>query len=153
MRLAAKRNEKSAPFRLAKIPKGVCANCVVTQFLYNTYPLNQQIDEAGPDLLLKPLIGDAFLMSGILDDCDMKVDEIDWRLVVKNWALPVKITKSAQNCYRMGEAAERKKLQEEYERADEAFEDGIAEALGGGDAEREKSIREQSRKQRPLRFF
>jgi len=50
IQLAAKRRrEDSRPFRLAKVPKGVCADCVMTQFLYNTYPINMQIDRAGPE--------------------------------------------------------------------------------------------------------
>ena len=101
---AERRNEDSRPFRLAKVPKGVCANCVMTQFLYNTYPINMQIDEAGPQLLLNPLIRDAFLMSGLLANSDLKIDEISWEAVVKNWDLPVKIIKSGMNPYRMGES-------------------------------------------------
>jgi len=98
------RREDSYPFRLAKVPKGVCANCVMTQFLYNTYPINMQIDEAGPELLLNPLIRDAFLASGLLGHCDLNIDEIDWAELVKNWNLPVKIQKSGLNPYRMGES-------------------------------------------------
>ena len=52
-------------FRRAKVPSGVCPDCLITQFLYNTYPINMQIDEAGPELLLKPGIREAFLACGI----------------------------------------------------------------------------------------
>jgi hypothetical protein len=101
---AERRNEDSHPFRLAKVPKGVCANCVMTQFLYNTYPINMQIDEAGPELLLKPGICEAFLSSGLLGHSDLNIDEIEWERVVANWDLPVKIQKSGMNPYRMGES-------------------------------------------------
>ncbi len=101
---AERRNEDSYPFRLAKVPKGVCANCVMTQFLYNTYPINMQIDEAGPELLLKPGIREAFLSSGLLAHSDLNIDEVDWERVVANWDLPVKIQRSGMNPYRMGES-------------------------------------------------
>ncbi len=101
---AERRNEDSHPFRLAKIPQGVCANCVMTQFLYNTYPINMQIDEAGPELLLRPGIREACLSSGLLVHSDLNIDEVDWGQVVANWDLPVKIQKNGMNPYRMGES-------------------------------------------------
>lgn len=104
LRVAAQRREASAPFKLSKNIKGFCPECVMTQFLYNTYPINMQIDEAGPQVLLNPLIRDAFLMSGILDGCDMSIEEINWHYLVENWSLPVKIQKTGLNPYRMGES-------------------------------------------------
>jgi len=98
------RHEGSHPFRLAKVPKGVCANCVMTQFLYNTYPINMQIDESGPELLLNPLIREAFQRCGLLNHCDLNIDEVNWAEVVKNWKLPVEIHKDGRNPYRMGES-------------------------------------------------
>jgi len=67
LQVAAQRRKDSKPFRLAKVPKGVCPECVMTQWLYNTYPVNMQIDIAGPELLLKPHIREAFLASGVLN--------------------------------------------------------------------------------------
>ncbi|HZP02635.1 MAG TPA: hypothetical protein VFD30_20460 [Terriglobia bacterium] len=104
IQLSPTRNPESKPFRLAAVPKGVCADCVMTQFLYNTYPINMQIDEAGPELLLKPGITDAFVMCGLLEGCDLKIEEINWRRVVANWNLPVKVKRDGRNPYRMGEA-------------------------------------------------
>lgn len=104
LQVAPSRRKDSKPFRLAKVPKGVCADCVMTQFLYNTYPINMQIDEAGPELLLKPGIREAFLACGLLEHCDLTIDEIDWQRVVNNWRLPVQISKDGRNPYRMGES-------------------------------------------------
>lgn len=104
LRVAERRREDSKPFRLAKVPKGVCPECVMTQFLYNTYPINMQIDEAGPELLLKPGIAEAFVSCGLLDGCDLKIEEVNWQRVVDNWKLPVKITKDGRNPYRMGDS-------------------------------------------------
>jgi hypothetical protein len=86
----------------------------MTEFLYNTYPVNMQIDEAGPELLLKPGIAEAFVSSGLLDECDMDIEEVNWRCVVQNWKLPVKIKKSALNPYRMGDSSRRKEAREKY---------------------------------------
>lgn len=105
LQIAERRRPDSKPFRLAKVPKGVCPDCVMTQFLYNTYPLNYQIDQAGPELLLKPGIPEAFVASGLLDGCDMTIDEVCWPRVVNNWNLPVEVKKGdPRNPYRMGEA-------------------------------------------------
>lgn len=105
LRVAESRNEHSAPFRLAKVPSGVCAECVMTQFLYNTYPVNMIIDEAGPEMLLNAgFMRMAFTQAGILQNCDMDIAEIDWQRLVDNWKLPVKITRDGRNPYRMGDS-------------------------------------------------
>ena len=105
LRVAEHRRADSKPFRLAKEPKGVCPDCVMTAFLYNTYPINMQIDQAGPDLLLKPGICEAFAACGLLDDCDLKIEEVNWRRVVDNWNLPIQVDKKdPRNPYRMGDA-------------------------------------------------
>lgn len=117
LQVAAARNENSAPFRLAAIPKGFCADCVVTQFLYDTYPINMQLDERGPGVLLHPQMREAMLMSGILEGCDMNVDEINWQRIVHNWGLPVECRKSATNPYEMGSAARERKMLHELEDA------------------------------------
>ena len=104
MRVADRRNKDSHPFKLAEKPKGVCANCAVTHCLYNTYPINWQIDEAGPELLLTPGLREAFLSCGMLDHCDLNIDEVNWSQVVANWSLPVKHQKSPTNPYKMGDS-------------------------------------------------
>jgi hypothetical protein len=105
LRIAESRRKNSKPFRLAKTPDGVCPDCVMTQFLYNTYPINMQIDEAGPELLLKPGVCEAFEASGLLNGCDLTIGEINWQRVVDNWNLPVAINKKdPRNPYRMGDS-------------------------------------------------
>ncbi len=107
LRLAERRKEESKPFRRAKVPQGVCPDCVVTEFIYNTYPVNMIIDERGPDILLHPLAGKAFKMT-ILQGCEMDASEINWQRVVDNWKLPVRQLRGAKNPYTMGEAARRR---------------------------------------------
>jgi hypothetical protein len=105
LRVAEKRREDSAPFKLSKTTKGVCPDCVMTQFLYNTYPVNMIIDEAGPEMLLNAdFMRMAVTSSGIMQGCEMDIGEVDWQRVVENWKLPVKIQKSPLNPYRMGES-------------------------------------------------
>jgi hypothetical protein len=116
-KVAAQRNPDSKPFRRAAVPAGFCASCVMTQFLYNTYPINMQIDQAGPGLLLKPMIREAFLSCGILDGCDLNIDEVVWARVVDNWHLPVKINKKdPRNPYRMGEVRAANEARDRHER-------------------------------------
>ncbi len=115
LRVAESRREESKPFRLAKAPKGVCPECVMTQFLYNTYPINMQIDEAGAELLLKPMIAEAFVASGLMDGCDMDISEVNWQRVVDNWKLPVDIAKkNPMNPYRMGDSKRQKEAMKSY---------------------------------------
>ncbi len=119
LQVATTRKETSKPFRKSLVPKGLCPECVVTQFLYNTYPVNMIIDEAGPELLLKggvtgwcdpnvpagvSFAAQAMVAAGIMNQCEMDIREVDWQRVVDNWNLPVKIRKSSTNPYRMGEA-------------------------------------------------
>ena len=103
LQVAAARSEESAPFRRADVPKGFCADCVFTQFLYNTYPINMQLDRSGPQVLLHPEMRQAILLCGLLNRCDMNVDELDWQRIVDNWDLPVACEPSATNPYRMGD--------------------------------------------------
>lgn len=95
--------------RRASAPKGVCPDCAITQFLYNTYPPNMQIDEAGPELLLKPGIPQVFAQFLKAVGCDLTVEEINWQRVVDNWYLPVEIAKDPRNPYRMGESPRAKR--------------------------------------------
>jgi hypothetical protein len=98
----------------------------MTAFLYNTYPINMQIDQSGPQLLLNPMIRDAFLMSGILDKCDLTIDEINWQRVVDNWDLPVEIAKKdPRNPYRMGDEKRQADARREMGIGDDDFGAGL----------------------------
>jgi hypothetical protein len=114
---AKKRAEKSWPFKLATIPKGFCADCVFTQFLCNTYPINMGLDRSGPELLLHPQMREAVLMSGLLEKCDMNVDEVNWQKVVANWNLPIECKTSPTNPYRMGDYQREQEALKELENA------------------------------------
>jgi hypothetical protein len=102
MQVARARRKDGEILRLSKTTKGVCCDCAVTEFLYNTYPANTIIDESGPELLLKPGIREAFLQSGLMDRADLNIDEVNWQNIVTNWHLPVKAKRTAVNPYTMG---------------------------------------------------
>lgn len=115
VRVAESRSEDAHWFRLAKIPKGFCADCVFTQFLYQAYPINMQLDETGPELLLSPFMREAVLESGILEKSDLHIDALNWERIVANWSLPVHAPMTATNPYQMGDAARSKKSLREFE--------------------------------------
>jgi hypothetical protein len=109
LRVAETRREDSRPFRRSMTTAGLCPDCVMTEFLYNTYPVNMIIDERGPEMLLNAeCMRSALLSSGVMDPahCEMDVNEINWQRVYDNWNLPVKVKKSGLNPYRMGDAKE-----------------------------------------------
>jgi len=113
-RVAGPFKEKAEMFRRSRSPQGLCSDCVMTEFLYNTYPINMQIDEAGPELLLKPGVGEAFMQSMILERGDLTIEEISWERIVANWELPVKVSKDSRNPYRMGDERKRRESLRKY---------------------------------------
>jgi hypothetical protein len=117
MRLGRPGKEDAPWLRLAKVPEGVCANCAMTEFLVNTYPVNMIVDERGPEMLLQPAVREAFVSSGVIQSSDMHIDEVNWQTVVANWALPVHVAKNPRNPYRMGEARERREAVEQHKAA------------------------------------
>ena len=94
-------NPKAKMLRRSKVPKGLCVNCAVHDFLRNTYPCNMLLDENGPTILLHISVREQFaeIMRGAM--ADAKPDEINWNLIVENWELPFaqKVKPSAMNPY------------------------------------------------------
>lgn len=121
LQVAPSRNGEAWPFRLAKTPNGFCANCVVTEFLYNAYPINMQLDKDGPRILLHPQMRQAF--HGIIESSDMRDEEINWELVVENWSLPVCQKRGPTNPYTVGDYAKGQLAAREYEKKN-GFEEG-----------------------------
>ena len=92
-RVAGKRNPKAEMLRASAVPKGYCANCAATEWLMNTYPINLQFDESGPEMLRHPQIQEQFADIMRTAKADASPDEIDWDWVIANWELPVQIAK------------------------------------------------------------
>lgn len=74
--------------RRSKVPKGLCINCAVHDFLRHTYPPNIQLAQSGPKILLYPHIQELFANIMKAGFADAKPEEIDWDLIVENWYLP-----------------------------------------------------------------
>lgn len=79
-------NPDARLLRFAKEPKGLCANCAVTQWFF----LHEEIMKIGdlPGALLVKPIQDQFIKVMQAGNADMKPNEIDWQKVVKNWHFP-----------------------------------------------------------------
>lgn len=99
LRVAGPRNPDAKMLRRAKNPKGLCVNCATHDWLRNTYPVNMQLAEKGPGILLYPHIRDVFRHLLSTACADAKLDEINWNLIVENWELPFpdKVKPSGKN--------------------------------------------------------
>jgi hypothetical protein len=88
VRLAGPGRKDAKMLRYAKQPKGYCASCAVHDWLRNTYPVNIQLAESGPKILLHEGIRKMFSDIMRAGNADAKPDEINWNLIVENWELP-----------------------------------------------------------------
>lgn len=76
---------------------GLCANCMITQFLLSVTPIRAIIEGTprhpgkGPEIFLNAEWTQDVLrpvMKGLLDHTQMPENAIDWTKVVENWKLP-----------------------------------------------------------------
>ena len=74
--------------RRSKVPKGLCVNCAVHDWLRNTYPPNIILARSGPKVLLFTHIQEQFAEIMQTGFADARPDEIDWQRIVDNWDLP-----------------------------------------------------------------
>jgi len=74
--------------RRSKVPKGLCVNCAVHDWLRNTYPCNMFLAESGPGSLVYPHIQEQFAGIMRVGMADAMPDEINWDLIIENWDLP-----------------------------------------------------------------
>ena len=79
---------KAKMLRHSKVPKGLCVNCAVHDWLRNTYPPNIILAQSGPKVLLFPHIQKQFAEIMQVGFADAQPDEIDWNRIVDNWDLP-----------------------------------------------------------------
>lgn len=68
--------------------KGLCVNCAVHDWLRNTYPINMQLAESGPGILVHPQMRELFADIMRTAGSDASSDEINWNLIIENWDLP-----------------------------------------------------------------
>jgi len=80
-------NSDARMLRRAKVPKGLCINCAVHDFLRNTYPCNMLLAK-GPGSLAYPHVQEQFASIMRAGMSDALPDEIGWELIIENWDLP-----------------------------------------------------------------
>ncbi|HEB31334.1 MAG TPA: hypothetical protein ENI15_10735 [Spirochaetes bacterium] len=85
--------------RRSKVPKGLCVNCAIHDWLRNTYPCNILLAQSGPKALIHPHVQEQFVEIMRIGMADAVPDEIDWALIMENWDLPFghKIKTSSTN--------------------------------------------------------
>ncbi len=85
--VAPSANPQGRPMRRAQVPKGMCPNCILTWFLQSP-PLNALLTD--PAMLRLPHVQTQvgnILRAG---QSDLSLQEVDWDIVIANWALPMK---------------------------------------------------------------
>ncbi len=92
-------NPDAKMLRRSKVPKGLCVNCAVHDFLRNTYPCNMLLAGSGPSSLAYPHVQEQFAAIMRVGMADAVPDEIRWDLIIENWDLPFphKVKKSNTN--------------------------------------------------------
>ena len=82
------KNPKARPFRRAK--KGLCVNCVVTQFLLcdDLEPVRFGLLKNGIEVLKNPAIQKQFTEILKVGKSELPADDIDWDIVINQWNLP-----------------------------------------------------------------
>ena len=98
-RISSPNNPKAKMLRRSKLPKGLCVNCAVHDWLRNTYPVNMLLAQSGPKALAFSHIQEQFADIMKVGMADAMPDEISWDLIIENWALPFphKIKPSSTN--------------------------------------------------------
>lgn len=81
-------NPEARPFRLAE--KGLCENCVVTQFLLSddVEPLRAGLLRNGIQVLKNPAIQEQFAKILKVGGSELPVERINWDIVIETWDLP-----------------------------------------------------------------
>lgn len=82
------RNQEARPFRRAK--KGLCENCVVTQFLLcdDLEALRGGLLRNGIEVLRNPIIQNQFTKILEVGGSELPADRINWDTVIDQWTLP-----------------------------------------------------------------
>lgn len=81
-------NPEARPFRLAQ--RGLCENCVVTQFLLSddVEPLRNGILRNGIEVLRTLAVQEQFAAILKVGDSELLAEQIDWNTVVEQWDIP-----------------------------------------------------------------
>lgn len=82
------KNPEARPFRLSE--KGLCANCVVTQFMLcdDLEPFRIGLLRNGIEVLKSPAIQKQFTKILEVGGSELITEEIDWNMIIDQWDLP-----------------------------------------------------------------
>ena len=82
------KDPKARPFKLAE--KGLCENCVVTQFMLcdDLEPLRLGLLRNGIEILKIPAIQKQFAEILKVGHSELSMERIDWDVVINQWGLP-----------------------------------------------------------------
>lgn len=83
-----KPQSEATMLRRAKGPDGYCLDCAVHDWLRNTYPVNLQLAESGPRILLFPHVRELFARIMRIAKAEALPEEINWNRIGENWDLP-----------------------------------------------------------------
>ncbi len=90
---------KAKMLKRSEVPKGMCLNCAMHDWLRNTYPVNLLLAQGGQRALALPQIQET--IAGIMKSqfSDAAVDEIDFEAIIEKWDLPFanKLKSSSMN--------------------------------------------------------
>lgn len=118
------KDSKSRMLRRGKVPKGLCVNCAVHDWLRNTYPVNLLLARSGPKSLALHHIQKQF--EGIMkSQCsDAMPDEIGWQAIIDNWDLPFPTKLKSSNINPVDQE-ELDREPEEYRRREKILEERL----------------------------
>lgn len=119
-RVTPGRDAKAKMLRKSAHPDGFCANCAVTEYLANSYPINMLLERSGPEVLRHPALRTPFAEIMESGHANMRIEEIDWDKVVDNWSLPLpQVKRGAMNPHEPGDVVRshlaRRSLFEEHD--------------------------------------
>lgn len=87
LKVATQRDPQATMLRLATEPKGLCANCAVTEWLI-VANRSGMIPEIEPQHFLAVPVQEQFARLMRTAHADMNPAEINWKWVVDHWHLP-----------------------------------------------------------------
>lgn len=81
-------NPDARLMRKSAVPKGLCVDCAMTNWLKSIEPLPGLFERRGPEVLLQPAIQVQVAQVLMAANADARADEVNWRTVITNWPLP-----------------------------------------------------------------
>ena len=84
-RPAKSENPDARPFR--KALRGLCPDCVTTNFLLSVEPIKDAIVKNGLGILQNPIMQKQFALVLEAGGSELQIEEINWNRVIENWEM------------------------------------------------------------------